>query len=281
MISVPLIMRFAVRALSTIFPVLCLLAASTSAAELKPGTRAAFERYAAQVEAREQDSLKRGLPFLRIDALPAPQRDAEYSKLKSGSIYIEKLTETYDGKELTAPSGIIHHWLGLVFIPGTTLKQTIAMLEDYDHHKDVYKPEVVDSKLLGHEDDTYRSYMRFYKKKIIGVTLDTYHEAHYQFPGPGRAFKNAHTTKVVQVENAGEKDEYQDPEGKDLGTLWGLHTYWRMQEKDGGVYLQCESVSLSRDIPAVVAWMVKPFLTEVPKESLDFTLTRTRDKLKK
>jgi hypothetical protein len=56
--------------------------------------------------------------------------------------------------------------------------------------------------------------------------------------------------------------------------MWRLNTYWRVFERDGGTYVQCESISLSRDIPFGLGWIVGPFVTDVPKESLQFTLGR-------
>ncbi len=47
-------------------------------------------------------------------------------------------------------------------------------------------------------------------------------------------------------------------------------------ERDGGVYVQSEVVSLTRDIPTGVAWLVKPFVTSIPQESLEFTMEATR-----
>ena len=55
-----------------------------------------------------------------------------------------------------------------------------------------------------------------------------------------------------------------------------MDTYWRFQEKDGGTYVECQSLSLTRDIPTGLGWMVGPFVTSVPRESLTFTLVTVR-----
>jgi hypothetical protein len=49
-----------------------------------------------------------------------------------------------------------------------------------------------------------------------------------------------------------------------------------MEERDGGVYVQSEVVSLTRDIPVVLRWMVEPFVTSIPRETLTATLVATR-----
>ncbi len=64
--------------------------------------------------------------------------------------------------------------------------------------------------------------------------------------------------------------------GHDSGFLWRMDSDWRFQERDGGVYVECETISLTRDIPKGLGWLVKPFLTSVPRESLESTLGSTR-----
>ncbi len=39
----------------------------------------------------------------------------------------------------------------------------------------------------------------------------------------------------------------EKPEGKDRGFLWRLNSYWRYQQVDGGVLVECESLTLSRE----------------------------------
>lgn len=249
------------------------LSAQVMAAELKPATRQAFDRYVQLVEKRLQASER---PFLWVRSLPELQQAQLRQRLMGGEVIIERLTEQEQGREVPVPDGMIHHWLATVFVPGANLQQALTLLQDYDHHKDLYKSEVKDSKLLKREGNHFTAYMRFYKKKVIGVTLNTVHEADYVTLNPKQAYSNSHTTKIAEVEHAGEKGEREKPVGQDGGFLWALNSYWRVEQSDGGVYVQCEAVSLTRDIPALVAWAVKPFVTEVPKESLLNTLQSTR-----
>jgi hypothetical protein len=55
-----------------------------------------------------------------------------------------------------------------------------------------------------------------------------------------------------------------------------MNSDWRFEEQDGGVYVETESISLTRDIPTGVGWIVKPFITSIPRESLLMTLGSTR-----
>ena len=81
---------------------------------------------------------------------------------------------------------------------------------------------------------------------------------------------------IAEVENAGKSNEREKPPGDDGGYLWRMETWWRMEERDGGVYVQSEVVSLTRDIPAGLGWLIGPFVTSIPKETLTFTLQATR-----
>jgi len=41
--------------------------------------------------------------------------------------------------------------------------------------------------------------------------------------------------------------------------------------------VQCEAVSLTRDIPTGLGWLLRPLVTKIPKESLNRALGRTRE----
>jgi hypothetical protein len=51
--------------------------------------------------------------------------------------------------------GLIHDWIGIVCIPGKTVAKTLALLQDYDNHKNIYQPEVIGSKLIGRQDNDW------------------------------------------------------------------------------------------------------------------------------
>ena len=82
--------------------------------------------------------------------------------------------------------------------------------------------------------------------------------------------------RIAEVENAGKSDEREKTPEDDGGYLWRMETWWRMQEGDGGVYVQSEVASLTRDIPEGFGWLIKPFIRSIPRETLKFTLEATR-----
>jgi hypothetical protein len=152
----------------------------------------------------------------------------------------------------------------------------LAVVEDYDRHAAYYGPDVAQAKMVEHRGDDFKVHYRLRKKKIITIILDTDYDVHRKFLDAARAFSNSYSTRIAQVENAGERDERELPPGKDGGFLWRLDSYWRFFDSGRGVYVQCEAISLTRDIPVGLDWLIGPFVESVPKESLEFTLHSTR-----
>jgi hypothetical protein len=257
--------------------ILCLLAPSAvNAEDLKPKTIDAFNRYVQLTEAQIDSELARRQPFLWVEGLPENRREAAYRDLRDGKVVIDHL-ETLDGeKKASVPGGLIHHWTGMIFIPGATLAQTIAFEQDYDNQQQYFRPDVMRSKILQRNGNDFVIELRFYKKKIITTVIDTTHDVHYQPVDATHEWSRSHTTHIQEVNDAGKADEKLEPEGHDRGFLWRMNTYWRFEEKDGGTYVECQSISLTRDIPTGLGWMIGPYVNSVPRESLTFTLDRTR-----
>ena len=245
-------------------------------AKLHANTLEAFDRYVNLTEARNSEELKRGTDLLWIDQLPAAERAEAFAALQRGEVKMNKLETRDGGKEIACPAGIIHHWVGAVFIPGAKLGDVLGMLEDYDKHAIYYGPDVERSKVESRNGDHFRVFLRFRRHKVITVVLNTEHDIQYFHDRPERAHSRSSAVRIAEVENAGKKDEREKPPGEDGGFLWRMETWWRMEERDGGVYVQSEVASLTRDIPVVLKWLIEPFVTSVPRETLSATLVATR-----
>jgi hypothetical protein len=239
----------------------------------------AFDRYVQLTEQRVSKELSAGGAFLRPDTLGPDQREAAYAKLRAGEVRIESLTTLDRAQKIECPGCMIQHWVGTVFIPGATLNQTLALLQDYNRHAEIYSPDVMRAKVISQNGNDFQVFMRFHRTMIVTVVLDTEHRVHYQPIDATHAASSAVSTRVQEVEHAGKSNERDLPEGKDNGYLWRINNYWRFLQRDGGTYVQCEAVSLSRDIPTGFAWLVAPFAESVPRESLKFTLEATRKQL--
>jgi hypothetical protein len=245
-------------------------------AKLRAETVVAFDRYVHLTEQRNEAELKRGSALFWIDSLSEPERSDAYAALEHGEVQVHQLTTLDSGRPIVCPSGMIHHWVGVVFIPGAKLDDVLGVLEDYDHQSTIYSPDVERSKIESHEGDHFRVFLRFRRHKVITVVLDTEHDIHYFHDGPRRAHSRSSAVRIAEVENPGTRDEHEKQPGDDGGFLWRMETWWRMEERDGGVYVQSEAASLTRDIPTGLGWLVGPFVTSIPKETLVFTLEATR-----
>ena len=244
-------------------------------AELTPQTAAAFDRYVQVAEG--QMSSRRG--FLWPDGIREPEREHALASVRAGEPFISRVETRDNGQSLYVPDGLVHHWVGLVFAPGATLEQSLRLMQDYDRHAVLFRPAVTRSKLLARDTDVFRVHLRFFMKKVITVVVDTESEARFTRVAPDRASSRIRSLHVNEVEDPGTPRERMMPEGNDGGYLWRLNTYWRFLERDGGTYVQCESITLTRSIPFGLRWLIGPFLTSIPRESLTFVLETTRKAL--
>jgi hypothetical protein len=55
-----------------------------------------------------------------------------------------------------------------------------------------------------------------------------------------------------------------------------INSCQKFEEKHGGVFIECESISLTRDIPTGLGWLIKPFVTSIPRKSLEMTMGSTQ-----
>lgn len=244
-------------------------------AHLSPAVARAYEDYIAKTEARMQRYYTPGGPFLWTDAHAEP--DAE-SQLRSGRVLVACVAGC-DTSGVPVPGGLIHDWVAEVFVPGASLAQALAVVQDYDHAEDRYRPNVLESRVLSHAGNHWRVFLRLKQSDLLTVVFDTEYDIQYFALGAWRVYSISHSTRIAQVENPGEPHEHELPPGKDEGFLWRLDSYWGFEQASGGVYIQCEAISLTRDIPAGLGWAVKPFIKGIPATSLRFTLDATRKAL--
>ncbi|HKT82003.1 MAG TPA: hypothetical protein VJP86_17360 [Vicinamibacterales bacterium] len=248
-------------------------------ADLHPATAAAFDAYVAERERQLGESESSETRFLWIDHLPDGDRSARLNGLRAGALLIEPLKTTRGGRPIDVPDGMIHHWLGTVFVKGASLDRTLQLLQDYDRHAEIFKPAVSQSRILSQSGGTFLVSLRFYMKKVLTVVVDGEHRAQFTRAAANRAFSRIVSLRLAEVDNAGTAEEREKPVGHDGGYLWRINSYWRFLERDGGTYIQCETITLSRSIPFGIGWMVRPFVTSIPRESLTFTLETARSAL--
>jgi hypothetical protein len=237
---------------------------------LQAETALAFDAYIGEAEAQMQALLQEGA-FLWSDA--ALER---ISSREKGEIPVQLWA---GNSPVPVPHGLIHDWVGGVFVLAATMEKTLALFQDYDNHKNIYRPEVVDSKLLGRCGDDFQAYLRLLKKKIVTVVLDTYHEAHYSRLDRYRACCSSRSTRIQEVQDAGKAGEKLLAPDTGHGFLWRLYSYWKFREREDGTVIECRAISLTRDIPAALKLIVQPMVRSLPRDSLVRTLAATRQAL--
>jgi hypothetical protein len=262
---------------------LCLLFAWSMNAEVRPivffslrtATIDAFGKYLGNTESQNSASLQKG-SFLWVDGLPEKERNDVISKLKAGDVETRRLSVDASGGNVIVPGGMIHDWEGIVFVPGVKIDDVLRILQDYDHQATYYAPDVEKARIESRDGNDFRVFLRFRRHKVVTVVLDTEHAITYYRDSPLKAHSRSSATRIAQVEDPGRPNEKEKAPGDDDGYLWRMETWWRMEERDGGVYVQNQAVTLTRDIPTGLGWLIEPFITKIPKETLEFTLQATR-----
>jgi hypothetical protein len=252
-----------------------LLPMPAGASKLRPETVAAFDRYVQASEQRMAEDSSAGR-FLIIDDLQDKAQQQAYKELRQGHIYIEQLRSKEDSANILVPAGLIHHWVGLSFIPGVTFAQTLAVLQDYDNHKNIYKPYVRNSRLLERNGNKFKIYLQLNQKSLVTVVVNVNLDVHYAQIDPNIATSKSYSTRIAEVENLDKPNQHELPVGNDHGYIWRLYSYWTIEERDGGVYVQVESIALTRSIPWVLAWLINPLTRSIPREVLSNLLNGTR-----
>ncbi len=248
------------------------------AAKLQGKTLKAWDEYVRLTEERIKEELNASTGFLAQDFQSFPKAQMERDAALSGKILVARMkTLNPRGRKIKVPAGTIHHWRGSVFIPDVDLESVLAQVRNPAQQEDLQE-DVLESRILEASDDSLLLYLKLVRSKIVTVTYNTEHLVEYQRHGEGLASSRSIATRIVELDQAGTPAEREKPEGKDRGFLWKLNSYWRYQQVDGGVLVECESLTLSRGVPAILALFVKPIITGVARESMERTLSSMRDR---
>lgn len=231
-------------------------AASWSATAEKPGagTLRAWESYVALAE----------------------QRIAAGHEGAAGTVRTEPAKQTRSDS-IPVTDGLIHHATGAVFVPNISVASVLRWMQRYDrHHR--YFSEVAQSRQIARDGNTFRiSYRIVRANAFLAAHYNTDHTVVYRQHGAGRASSRSVATRIAEIEHPGTTVEAELPVGNDRGYLWRLNSYWRFTEHDGGVVIECESISLSRAIPFGLGWLLAAFVEAIPRDSLESTLVSVRD----
>jgi len=243
--------------------------ARSTANDLKEQTLAAWDGYVSsscsRAEARAKES-----PFLQIDEVAGRRL-----QVRAGETTVWRESEGHPAK---VPHGLIHDWMGAVFIPKVTIADVLAVVRDYDRYAEVYTPAVVRANRLGSEENADRFSMLL-MQKVLFVTAATKgeYETRYVQVDAKRWYSISRSTRLQSIENFGQPDMRALPPDQGPGYVWRLFTFTKFEESDGGVFIEVEAIGLSRDVPMLVRWLVDPIVEHLPRNSLQATLDETRN----
>ncbi len=176
------------------------------------------------------------------------------------------------------PGGLIHHWIGAAFLPAAKLDDILEVTHDYDRYKEFYRPSVIDSRVVtrGLSDDRF-SMLLMNKAFFLKTAVEAdYHATNVRLDDR-RFYSVSRTTRVQEVEDYGQPSERRLPEGEGGGYIWKLFSIARLEQRDGGVYVEMETVALSREIPSAVRLVVDPIVRRVSRNSMLTSIRQTEE----
>jgi len=213
------------------------------------------------------------------DSFLASLAPGSQAGLQRGELVIQQLTLS-DGGEL--PGALLHHWRGTAFAPGAKAADFERLMRDFNSYPQHFSPQVIQARVVACKDDRMQAVMmRVRQQHVITVVMDTAYDVNFGRLDAQHGYSVSRSTRISEIDSAGTANERALNADEEHGFLWRQNTYWSYEERDGGLYMQIESVSLTRSIPAIIGWAVRPFVESVPRESLEFTLRATCNALRR
>ena len=244
---------------------ICLATHGLVVAEAPPAAVSAFKSYIGTVESRLAQQHRTQNGFIA----PVEIGEEAEMRLRGGELIIEKQTPSA-GAELSG--AMLHHWRGTAFAPGAKAADFERLMREFGSYPRYFSPQVLQTKVLTQRDDHFQTVMRVRQRHVITVVMDTVYDINFGRLDAQHGYSVSRSTRVSEIESPGGSSERVLSPREEHGFLWCLNTYWSYEERDGGLYMQIESVSLTRSIPTGLGWAIGPFVESVPRESLEFTL---------
>jgi hypothetical protein len=245
--------------------VVAVLGPSRGWAEAPAAAVSVFDSYARVVENRLAETHRSRDGFLTGAAGEAQG----LARLRRGDLVVEQVTPP-EGAEL--PGTMLHHWRGTAFAAGAKAADFEKLLRDFDGYPRTFAPQVIEARTIAADGDRVTGWMRVREGHGITVVLDSTYDVRFGRLDARDGWSASRSVRIAEVDDAATSRERVVGSSEDHGFLWRMNTYWSWQERDGGLYLQVESVSLTRGIPVGLGWAVRPFVESIPRESLEFTL---------
>jgi hypothetical protein len=270
--------RMAIRTRTVLASLLLQSACAAGTCEAPAAATAAFSAYVGKVESRLAEQHRRPNGFL----VSVGSRSEADLRLRRGELIIEQLTPA---SKADLSGALLHHWRGTAFVGGATAGDFERLMKDFSGYPQRFSPQVVRARALSPHDgripDHFTASMRVRQRHVITVVMDTSYDVTFDRLDPQHGFSSSRSTRISEIASPGTAKEHALSDGEEHGFLWRQNIYWSYEERDGGLYMQIESISLTRAIPTGLGWVVRPYVESVPRESLEFTLRAAGNALRK
>jgi hypothetical protein len=244
------------------------VAANCMGASLSPSAERAYAVYVSKVEARLAMQHASPDSYLAVGA-------REAGHFMSGDMRVEAV----NGGTWQVAGALLHHWRGTAFVSNATPKDLFAVLRDFSQYPRRYAPQIVAARVLTDNGETATLAVRFKEQRVLTIVLDGEYNVETRVSGNDRGYSFSRSSHFWQIDDPGTTRERRRPEGQDDGFLWRLNSYWSFTRVRGGLQMECEAVSLTRDIPPGLGWLIRPIVGNLPREALEFTLRATENAL--
>jgi hypothetical protein len=241
------------------------------AVELKPTTLQGWSSYVRTVTTNMEQRANGTRAFLMVD---------ESADMKKRVLAGEAVVDSHPHDKIR--DGLIHHWIGAIFFPGATIDQVTGVLDDYDHYKDIYAPMIMKSKCLERNDCALKVNLLLVGKAagVVGA-VDTDDEVQTVKLGEDKIYSISTSIRSQEISDYGKSNQKLLDQDKGPGYVWRTFGITRLQQRDGGVYYETETITLSRGIPWEFRWLIEPVTERLPRSIMMQSLNDLREAVKK
>jgi hypothetical protein len=241
--------------------------------EPSPAAVFAFNSYSKAVESRLAQQHRSPNTFLAASDLEGAE-----TRVRQEELIIERLTPS-TGANFSGT--LLHHWRGTAFAPRAKAADFERLMRDFNSYPQHFSPQVLQAKVFTQRGDRMQAWMRVRQRHVITVVMDTTYDITFGHLDVEHGYSISQSTQIAEINSPGTDAERTLDANEEHGFLWRLNTYWSYEERDGGLYLQIEAVSLTRSIPSGLGWAIRPYVESIPRESLEFTLRSVCNALRK
>jgi hypothetical protein len=200
------------------------------------------------------------------------------TRMRQEELILEKLTPSTGANFSGA---LLHHCHGTAFAPGAKVTDFERLMRDFNSYPQHFSPQVLQAKVFMQGGDRMQAWMRVRQRHVITVVMDTTYDITFGQLDVQHGYSISQSTRIAEINSPDTGAERTLNANEEHGFLWRLNTYWSYEERDGGLYLQIEAVSLTRSIPRGLGWAIRPYVESIPRESLEFTLRSACNALRK